>query len=91
MVRSKRGRCNERGFEVFHDQIRAYGYEFYRIHFLHGHEIRVDDGRLDSEVQNVVFDGGNVTVRWRPVRPLPEGGGFFENVWRRYREDGNVY
>lgn len=52
---------------------------------------RVDDGRLDGEVQNVVFDRGEVRVTWRPVRPLPEGGGFFENVWRRYREDGNVY
>jgi hypothetical protein len=52
---------------------------------------RVDDGRLDGEVQNVAFSGGDVTVSWRPVRALPEGGGFFENVWRRYREDGNVY
>ena len=27
---------------------------------------------------------------WREVHPLPEAGGFFENVWREYREDGGV-
>ena len=27
----------------------------------------------------------------RTVRPLPEGGGFFENVWREHREYKNIY
>ncbi len=27
---------------------------------------------------------------FRPVRPLPEGGGFFETVWRSYRENKNI-
>ena len=43
---------------------------------------------LTDEVQMVKLDG---TVRWRPVRPIPVGGGFFENVWKTYRENGGVY
>lgn len=29
--------------------------------------------------------------QWRKVRPIPEEDDFFENVWRDYRENGNVY
>ena len=28
---------------------------------------------------------------WRPVRPLPENNDFFENIWRTYRENGNIF
>ena len=51
-----------------------------------------DDGALDAKVQVVSMarDGG-CEVDWREVRVLPEGGGFFENVWRGYRENGNVF
>ena len=49
-----------------------------------------DDGALDASVQLVSFDGGQCNPSWRAVRPLPEGGGFFENVWRSFRENGNV-
>lgn len=51
----------------------------------------LDDGALDASVQLVTFDGENCTSAWRGVRPLPEGGGFFENVWREYRENRNIY
>ena len=38
------------------------------------------------------FPGRAKTVcRWRPVRPIPKDDDFFENVWRGYRENGNVY
>lgn len=50
----------------------------------------LDDGKLDARVQNVVFNGGFKTA-WRDVRPLPEGGGFFETVWKSYRENKNVF
>ena len=52
------------------------------------------DERMDgSRVQTVSLDAQTleVTCTEREVRPLPEGGGFFENEWKRYREDGNVY
>ena len=51
----------------------------------------LDDGKLDAMVQNVSFDGASASASWRAVRPLPEGGGFFENVWREYRENKNIY
>ncbi len=52
-----------------------------------------DKGDLDAVAQLVSYDASNrtATATWRPVRPLPEAGGFFENVWRGYRENGNVY
>ncbi|MBI9115894.1 FAD-binding protein [Sanguibacter suaedae] len=34
---------------------------------------------------------GECTITWRPVRPIPEDDDFFENVWRTYRENRNVY
>ena len=53
---------------------------------------KLDNGALDAVAQTVVLTAdGTATADWRPVRPLPEGGGFFENVWRGYRENGNVY
>ena len=52
---------------------------------------RLDDGNLDTSVQTVTFTPDGCIPAWREVRPLPEGGGFFENVWREYRENGNIY
>lgn len=49
-----------------------------------------DDGSRDGEVQELRFAFSGPTAQWRPVRPLPEGGGFFETVWRSYRETHNV-
>jgi succinate dehydrogenase/fumarate reductase flavoprotein subunit len=53
----------------------------------------LDDGARDAVAQTLTYDAANMdcTAAWREVRPLPEGGGFFENVWRSYRENGNVY
>ncbi|MDP9696632.1 UNVERIFIED_ORG: hypothetical protein J2X79_004215 [Arthrobacter globiformis] len=34
---------------------------------------------------------GEPFFRWRPRRPIPEDDDFFENVWRQFRENGNVY
>ena len=51
----------------------------------------LDDGSLDASVQILSFTKDGCIPAWRDVRPLPEGGGFFENVWREYRESGNVY
>lgn len=53
----------------------------------------LDDGALDAVTQTLCYDAKDMEclAAWRAVRPLPEGGGFFENVWRSYRENGNVY
>ena len=30
-------------------------------------------------------------IIWRPVRPIPEEQDFFENIWRQYRLNKNIY
>ena len=50
----------------------------------------LDKGDFDSKVLEVNY-AENCHVSQRDVRPLPEGGGFFENVWREYRENKNIY
>ncbi len=44
-----------------------------------------------TKIQEVVIQNGAPISIWRDVRPLPDDNDFFENIWRRYREDGNVY
>ena len=50
----------------------------------------LDTGDFDTVVQEVNY-ARDLEVNIRPVRPLPEGGGFFENVWREYRENKNIF
>lgn len=50
-----------------------------------------DDGGLGKQVQEAAYKDGQCEFEWRPVRPLPQDDDFFENVWRGYRENGNVY
>lgn len=54
-------------------------------------EFVLDKGEKDGLIQTVSFNGGDPKSEWREVRPIPSGGGFFENVWRRYRTDKNTY
>jgi len=42
-------------------------------------------------VQEVVFTGQGFEATLRPVRPIPREDSFFENVWRGYRENQNVF
>ena len=44
-----------------------------------------------DKVQEVYLENGTPVAFWRNARPLPADDDFFENVWRRYREDKNVY
>ncbi|MBQ1954420.1 MAG: FAD-binding protein [Clostridia bacterium] len=44
-----------------------------------------------GKVQEIIWDGNGFDVSLRPVRPIPEDDNFFENVWRGYRENGNVF
>ena len=51
----------------------------------------LDDGGRSGLIQEISCgrDGGCEAV-WRPVRPIPEEDDFFENIWRSYRETGNI-
>lgn len=51
----------------------------------------LDDGALNDRIFEITYTGSGFGGCARPVRPLPEGGGFFENVWREYRENKNIY
>ena len=51
---------------------------------------RQEVGAADR-VQEVRLENGALCISWRPVRPLPAGDDFFENIWRQYRENQNIY
>ena len=50
----------------------------------------LEDGGRGRLVQEAAWHGGACRFTWRPVRPIPEEDDFFENVWRAYRENGNI-
>ncbi len=50
------------------------------------------DGDANTKViQETEYRDGAFACTFRPVRPLPDGGGFFENVWKEYRTNKNIY
>ncbi len=51
----------------------------------------VDDGSRGHLVQLARYEECSATFQWRDVRPIPQDDDFFENVWRRFRENGNTY
>lgn len=53
-------------------------------------QLSLDGGALDGEKQSVTYRDGQVECQWRPVRPIPADDDFFENVWRSFREHGNI-
>jgi len=50
-----------------------------------------DNGLTTNKVQQVKIENGECVVSWRDVRPLPSDDDFFENIWRVYRENKNIY
>ena len=44
-----------------------------------------------QKVQEVQYINGAFTSGTRDVRPIPREDAFFENVWRSYRENKNIY
>lgn len=42
-------------------------------------------------IQVVSCRDGNTSIRWRAPRPIPEDDSFFENVWRQFRANKNIY
>ena len=51
----------------------------------------VDDGSRGELIQEISWNDGQCDAVWRSVHPIPEDDDFFENVWRSYRENRNVY
>ncbi len=50
-----------------------------------------DSGELAAQVQEVHWRSGHPCCIWRKVHPLPKEDAFFENVWRNYRANENIY
>lgn len=75
-----------RGSALYHDESgqKPYGYlpETFRF--------TLDDGSKDSLIQEMFYVDGKCSFIWRPVRQIPDDDDFFENVWRSFRENGNV-
>jgi len=51
----------------------------------------LDDGSNADEVQQVTYKNGECKINHRKVRPIPNDDDFFENVWRKYRENQNIF
>lgn len=51
----------------------------------------LDGGSFGDVIQEVVLEKGACRFSWRKVREIPDDDSFFENVWRSFRENGNVY
>ena len=45
-----------------------------------------EDEHFREQVLETVWDGATVVSQWAERRPLPECDGWFETVWRRFRE-----
>ncbi len=52
---------------------------------------KLDDGKSNKKIQQTVLKQGDFKCHFRPVRPLPQEDNFFENVWRGYRKNKNIY
>lgn len=50
-----------------------------------------DDGSTNGTIQETVLTDSGFVCHRRPVRPIPQSEDFFENVWRTYRENENIY
>lgn len=51
----------------------------------------LDQGEKNHKVQEVKYQDGTCEFSWREVRGIPEDDDFFENVWKQYRDNKNIY
>lgn len=52
---------------------------------------RQDATDSNTMVQQIRKCAGMYEMVWRPVRPIPDDQNFFENVWRQYRINRNIF
>ena len=50
-----------------------------------------EDDNMRNKVQEIVLNGNGFVTCWRDVRPIPQNADFFENIWRQYRDNKNIY
>lgn len=52
---------------------------------------KLDDQMLSDMVLEITYSEQEIISEWRKVRPIPSSDDFFENVWREYRENQNIF
>lgn len=50
----------------------------------------LDEGRFSKTIQEVIYNEEECYFDWIPVRPIPKGDDWFENVWNDYRK-GTIF
>ena len=50
-----------------------------------------EKGNTRSKIQETVLKENSFVSSWRDVRPIPQGDDFFENIWRQYRGNKNIF
>lgn len=50
-----------------------------------------EKGDTRGRVQETVLTDSGFMSSWRDVRPIPQNDDFFENIWRQYRENKNIF
>ncbi len=50
-----------------------------------------ENGNTRNRVQETALIENGFVCKWRDVRPIPQNDDFFENVWRGYRENKNIF
>lgn len=50
-----------------------------------------EQGNTRSKVQETFITENGFVSSWRNVRPIPQKDDFFENIWRQYRENKNIF
>ncbi len=53
--------------------------------------LRTEGASASDRVQQLRRTETGFCITWRSVRPIPAGDDFFENIWRRFRTDQNIY
>ena len=49
------------------------------------------EGEGERLIQEVKYEKGEVNFSYRKLRPIPLDDDFFENVWREYRKNKNIF
>ncbi|MFA5450134.1 MAG: FAD-binding protein [Clostridia bacterium] len=51
----------------------------------------LDEGQGKNKIQEGQYICASTSFKWRDVKAIPKEDDFFENVWRAFREDGNIH
>ncbi len=59
--------------------------------YINNTDVADNESDMRDMIQEIKYSCGRYTINWRKCRPIPENNDFFENVWKSYRENKNIY